>query len=440
MKRALVSLLLIFSLVGVGVSSAYGQARKVKVVEKSSRKAPKWVSSSETDYIITSAFGNSIEEAKNSCMDNVRKSIISSVAQNVKLSSSSKLSQRMESSNVISSFEDYYSSQYETKAAEVPFLKGISDSKIEDYYWELQQDRSTKERKYYYTIKYPFPSLELKKLVREFEKRDQEMYSKLALLKERVGKVESLEEIDDALMQLATLTNYFFDDVRLAEVTELKEGYRALYGQIYFKPISQKLGEYKFQLMIGDRPIKTSQRAVLMATDTENVKSHIEGETVVVTYNYEGSEHDVDNEVNVILRVDKKPLKHSFTYRVDRHPVAVFLEKYVYLSADEVTDSLITDIEMRFELVSKMRKPYIVKSLFIEVYNLKEPIAIDDIDVALEHENETLVVKYEGEAVPKPKTSARLENPMVKGTIDIEVPSTGERKRVRFSLPFRANW
>ena len=66
---------------------------KIKVTQKSSKKPPVWVNTTQTDYIITSAIEKDIERAKNACIDQVRKYIIDAVAQNVKSISENDITQ-----------------------------------------------------------------------------------------------------------------------------------------------------------------------------------------------------------------------------------------------------------------------------------------------------------------------------------------------------------
>ena len=103
----------------------------VKVVERSYKKAPVWLNTMETEYIITSAVADDLERAKALCMDNIRTQVIESVAQNVQSSSASTLSQETMTSG-ITDFVDNFSSTFKTQAATVPFLTGISASKAED--------------------------------------------------------------------------------------------------------------------------------------------------------------------------------------------------------------------------------------------------------------------------------------------------------------------
>ena len=63
------------------------------------------------------------------------------------------MNQKLENDE-ITEFVDTYSSSTDVKAATVPFVQGISLSKVEEFYWEKLQDKKTKQVYYDYSIKY----------------------------------------------------------------------------------------------------------------------------------------------------------------------------------------------------------------------------------------------------------------------------------------------
>lgn len=78
-------------------------------------------------------------------MDNIRKYIIDAVAQNVKSSSESTINQESVNSGIVN-FLDSYTYTAQTQSANLPYLTGISESKIEEAYWEKREDK--KQKKY----------------------------------------------------------------------------------------------------------------------------------------------------------------------------------------------------------------------------------------------------------------------------------------------------
>ena len=124
-KQLFLTAALLFSLTST-VSAQF------KVVDKSSKKAPAWYQQMVADYLIVSAHEPTLEEAQAACLQEVKKQIIQAVAQNITFSESSNLNQKLEGEE-ITEFVDTYSSTTDVKAATVPFIQGISLSKVEEY-------------------------------------------------------------------------------------------------------------------------------------------------------------------------------------------------------------------------------------------------------------------------------------------------------------------
>ncbi|MEG2318129.1 MAG: hypothetical protein RSB85_04735 [Rikenellaceae bacterium] len=151
--------ILLLSIISISISAT----AQVKIVDRSAKKAPVWYGGAQSEYIITSSEASSLERAKEMVMENVRKQIIQAVALNVKESTASNISQTSNGSDIVN-FLDSFTSSSSTQSANLPFLKGVSPSKIEDFYWEKRFNKSTGETSYIYSIKYPLPRLELKKM------------------------------------------------------------------------------------------------------------------------------------------------------------------------------------------------------------------------------------------------------------------------------------
>ena len=68
MKRIGITVALLFCM---GTVSLFAQA--YKVVEKSDKKAPVWYESAESGYIVASAETGSMEEARQQCLESVKR-------------------------------------------------------------------------------------------------------------------------------------------------------------------------------------------------------------------------------------------------------------------------------------------------------------------------------------------------------------------------------
>ena len=122
----------------------------------------KWVNTLEPGYIITSGRAAELEQAKQQAIENVKLSIVQSVAERVEVTTSHSTT---ELSGDVNSFLDTWKEEVKTESGNVPFLKGISLSKVDGWYWEKIKNKSTKAIFYRYHIKYPFSEYELNTLI-----------------------------------------------------------------------------------------------------------------------------------------------------------------------------------------------------------------------------------------------------------------------------------
>ncbi len=429
MKKLLYcSLLLLFAV------CAQAEAQ-VKVVERSARKAPVWIDGSRPDYIITSGIADNLEEAKQRALDNVRKYVIESVAQNVTSSTEGNISQQTFNDQIVS-FLDEFKSSFRTEAAPVPFLKGISLSQVEEAYWERRENKKDKgNATYIYSILYPFPSVELKSLVHEFQKRDAEIYGVYQRLAGELNNVRSVEQIDAAIAELKPVVNYLFDETRKSQAQSLQESYRRLYDQISFVTVSNVLGEHKFNLQLNGRPIATSQRMTLKGDCAMRMSTEQLADAIVVRYDYSGCAWDEENSITVGMRIGGKNVQHQFFYTVKKYKLEVWPEKTVYLTASEKGEQL-SGIDIRMTLHSGLGAPYTVRSLTLEVPGLSEPIFLDHLNMTFEAPTSTLNVTWIRGTEMIKKQSYRTN--MLRGHMEVE--ADGAIRRVDFALPFKANW
>ncbi len=408
---------------------------KIKVVDSSAKKAPVWVGGTQSEYIITSGTATTLERAKQDAMEAVRRQIARSVAENVEATSTGTIDQTIMNSEIVS-FLDTYSSTYKTQAADVPFLTGVSESKVEDYYWEKRQNKSTGEITWVYSVKYPFPSLELKKLVNDFNKRDAAMWQSYKDWEERYATVNSLEEIDRGISELGRLADYFFDNTRKNAAKGLQKSYRDLYNAVSFKTVSNRLGEYRFKLLIDGRDVTTSQRMTAKSQDETRFDIEHDGADIVVSYNVAGAEYDVENTVTVNLKIGGKTVPHKFAYTARRPGKKLWPDKTAYLTAGVVTDSLMTNIDVRMDIVSPNGGQYTLNSVMLEVPGMSKPLCFDNLNMKIDRKEQQLVFTYIGDVEPAATQYGKLN--MLRGYLIVD-DGSGDA-RIDFSLPFKANW
>ncbi len=409
---------------------------KIKVTQKSVKKPPVWVNTTQTDYIITSAIEGDIERAKNACIDQVRKYIIDAVAQNVKSTSENDITQETVN-NEITRFLDKYHYSSKTQSANLPYLTGISASKIEDSYWEKREDSDTKEVSFLYCIKYPFPRLELKKLVYEFTKKDAEMNDKLASLEKAYQHIHSVEQIGEAISALTGLADYFFDDIRKKSAQRLQQNYRELYKQIGIREIANELGDYAFALVLRGKPITTSQLPVLKSETLTQLRVEQKDSIWRVRYNYETCSASEENSGTIGFRLGGHPLNHRFYVDVEQKNIRLTPMKEVYLTATR-RDSLLSGITVRMNLNVGKAQQLKIYAITLDVPGLDKPLFIDNLGLSVTGSGmQTLQTIFGGTAILLKAQSYRSN--FLKGHLEV-LDEKNNIHRVDFSLPFKANW
>lgn len=343
-----------------------------KIMESSAKKAPVWFEKSQSDYIITSAIAPTIDEARDQCMDNVRKKIIESVAQNVQFSTQSNVSQNS-STGGIDDFRDSFTSSLKTQAAKVPFIKGISVSKIEDSYWQKRQQKSNKAVSYIYAIKYPFPSLELKKLVRTFEEQDAEMMNQLISIESGLDNITNLTQIERAISSCAALEEYFFDDVRKARTRTLLASYLKLYNNISVSSNDVKLGETQLMFQLAGRGIAVSQIPAMKSECATQLQYNVSGDMGVLKYGYENCMDDQTNEISLTYRFGTRVLKHTVYFCPDNFKALITPQGMVLISKLE------EGFTLDMEIVTAKTPSVTIDEVTLEIPDIEGVVMLDKL-------------------------------------------------------------
>lgn len=293
-------------------------AQQYKVLDKSDKKAPAWYESSEADYLIASAEEADMETARQKCLASIRLQIIQAVAQNVEFSEKTFMKQTTGNGDEITEFINTYTAEGSVQAASVPFLKGISLTKVQGSYWEKRQDKKTKAITYACAVRYPFPKAELNALVREFDRRDKEMEDKLTEIEGKMNEMQSVEEIDQTVNRLQPVVAYFFDKTRKERAQGVLNGYRKLSTYISVEGKKSGESEYTMWLNLQGRKITASVVPTLKSNCASQLQAVVRGQDIVVTYDNIDCLEDEENFVEATFRLQGKVLKHKFY--ISGHP------------------------------------------------------------------------------------------------------------------------
>ena len=294
--------------------SASAQKKEFKVEESSARNMPEWVNSVERDFLIATASGGDIEEAKAAVIENVKKQIAQSIATRI-VSESSLTTSAYQSGSDFSKTQNLESSIL-SRTAKLPFIGEISLSKAADYYWERRYYRSTGRYEYFYAVKYPFSEFEMKKLVMEYQEHDRGLNEKIADYQAGIDFVTSIEEISETLNSLRAFQDEFdVQDPRFNQVQSIANQYLQLYDQITIDWFQEKKGVAVVSLSLAGRSISTSQRPQIKSNCASQISSSYEGNTLVIKYNDEYCYEDDQNWIEVRFRAGNKYISGKIHFK-----------------------------------------------------------------------------------------------------------------------------
>ena len=417
-----------------------GVAAQTKVVEKSAKKVPEWLNTAAEGYLVVSVRANSLAEGQTKALTEITERIIQSVASNVTVSKKNVLSEVNVNGSIESS--DAFTQVSKIKSANLPFLKGISLSNAEEIYWEKVRDKATGKEHYDYSVKYPFSRSEQRKLIAEFEALDAEKVARYEALEQKIGSIESVDEIGQAITELNTLSGYFFDDVRLSQVEGLTARYKQLYDALSLTGTFLENGKYQCQVLLDGNPVKVATKPKVTSNCAGQIGVRPADGMFVISYDAEDCLPEEENFLNISLVAGGKRLQHkAFLNEAGAGNAAfsVVPEGKLILTADSVAGRKIFNINIRLTLNNRGGTPFGLKALELHVPEISAPIIFDDIDGVYKTKGIVQIKALaEGEFTAGEKKNSAFS--FVQGSVTFVNPQTGAVERTRLSLPYITNW
>ncbi len=411
---------------------------QLKVVDKSG-KQPGWVNGIQKDFIIVAGSGASVQEAQQNALNMVKERIVSSVAENVKTRSEMRTEEANYNNN-ISVFLEKFASSTTTESGKVPFLQGISLSKVEEFYWEKTEDKKRGVVRFNYHIKYPFPEFELKKLVSDFKMRDRQLTEQLENLLAAVDNVASVEEIDKNIDELNVLSDYFMDgrkDQCALGITR----YRSLLASIELVELESGLGMLKYALRLGDRYIGTVKKPTVKSecarvTSTVNNKDH-----VIVNFDYDNCYEDPENHILVTYRLGNANVQKKFYFDITADKAAIFVNEPFHFVATDKDEISVNVASLDITIVSKYQAPFTIDKVVLE-FKGQAPVIIEGIGQSFSGKgNHSLKLMVNQPMQIAGTTTAGKTISMLSGYIHYQSDKTGEKKTYRiYNQNYTTNW
>ncbi len=408
-----------------------------KEIAKSGKK-PKWINGIEKDYIIVSGSGPDEQTAQQSALSMIKERIVTSVAENVKSTSEIRKEEANYNNNV-NVFLEKFASSTTTQSGKVPFLQGISLSKVEAFYWEKLQ-RKDKSVYVNYHLKYPFPEFELKKLVSDFKMRDNELTRQMEDLIAQAETVESVEQIEKNIAELKTLTEYFMDG-RVDQCNLGITRYRSLLKSIELVELESNLGELKYYLRLGDRRISTVKKPTTKSECARITSTINDKESVTIKYNYENCYEDPENNILVKYRFGSEDVQKPFYFDVAANKASIFVSDPFHFTANAKDEESVSSALLDITIRSKYDSPFTVEKVVIEWKGVP-PVVLDGIGQSFTGKgNHSLKLNVEQSIKIKETTSTGKALSLLSGYIHYRSDATGELKTFRiYNHSYTTDW
>ncbi len=411
---------------------------QTRVVDKSGIK-PAWVNGLEKDYIIVVGTGASVQDAQRNALNMVRENIVNAVAQNVR--ATSELStEEANFNNNISVYLERFATSISSASGPAPYLQGITLSKVDEFYWEKLQDRNTRAETYHYHIKYPFPNIELQKLVMDFRIRDRELTEQLDKILASVDDISSIEDIEKNIGELHILSDYFVDARRDKARLGITR-YQNLYNTIELVEQESSPGELKYAIRFGNRYVTSSQRPQVTSECARVTGTSGQDYSVVIKYDYMNCYEDPENHLLVRYRFGNNNVQKRFYFDTTIDKASVFVNEPIHFTTVSPDDKTIGSFTVSIPIVSRYDAPFIVDRLELE-WPGHAPVIVSNIGQKFAgkgNHNLTLEIKQPIQAEIVSTLGRNVS--LMSGRIYYKSDQTGEMKTYRmFSQRYTTNW
>lgn len=314
----------------VATTWAAPDKKKPKMVESSRKRKPDWVNTLRKDYLIVVGTGASIEASQQQAMVKVREAIAKSVAEHVTVTTTTTT--REEMGGAVANYFQSFEMDSRGQTAEMDFLKGISPSKAEDFYWEAWSDGGPAT--YHYHLMYPYSELENRKLVMAFEKADRELTRQLDDILERIDQTTVVEEMQADLATLERLAPRFVD-ARKAKAEIGAERLRGRLRSINVATTRRTPSRIEYELRIGRQTVTTNRKPTATNPTKCATINAIEpaGQGWAVDFDARYCYDDPANLIRVTHQFVTGKMQHDFRFGADEGKVQLSVVRPVVVEA-----------------------------------------------------------------------------------------------------------
>jgi hypothetical protein len=399
-----------------------GFSQKRKVKESSEKKQPEWVNGLVKDFIIVTASSPTLEEAQQKALDKVKEQIVSSVAENIQTSSDYFRSEKIDNNN--SQFTESLQTATKTRAANIPFIKGISLTKVAGFYWEKVEEGES--LKYYYHMKYPFSQMELKALIVEFERADKALTEQLEGLLAKIDVMTSVEEMGQTVKELEALAVAFFDvdprrDKANVGMAKLKE----MLKNVSIETVNNTLGQVRMTLKIGEKRVTSGKKPKVRSNCAKITDIINKGDEWIVTYEYGECYEDPSNSIVAEFINSYGKATSTFYFNINAEKIDIFVNDDINLTGGTDDGTAVAGVKCHLSITSKYASAFVIEKVILN-FGDEAPVIVDGINVEFgavgKHDLDFVI----NQSLLKETYSAK-KYPMIKGSIQYKSVKSGEK-------------
>ena len=263
-----------------------------KVLQSSSKRAPKWIGGMEEGYFIASAEAPTLDEAQQNALIRIREQIIYAVATQVK--SETTITLHSVSSNGDVDERKEMTGKISVRGADIPYLANISPSRVEDYYWQKIR-REDKSEYFLYNVKYPLPNSRLRELIADYEKRQRALNDSLQAFAST--DFADYNDLDAMLQQHSRLKQFArtlpAEDARQEMCNAIRQAYeRMLTQNLHVKILSSDRQETRVGLVYGSKRITFTTLPRMKSNCLSVIEAQALGDATLITYDFSSGCYD----------------------------------------------------------------------------------------------------------------------------------------------------
>ncbi len=397
-------------------------------VDESSGKEPDWTTVVQRNYFIGIGSGNSMSDAKDKAMLNIKSQIINAVADNI--TTSTEINTKEITRDEFSEMYQNYSKRIKSESGMRDYIQGISASKADDYYWEKLYNKKTKEVKYKYYIKYYFSQFDLDELVKDFNEKDQLLTKEMEDALKIMDNYTTIEEIIQCKNTLQQLSDIFIDE-RKAKCKTGIEKCNALLASVYITDAGSELGLVRYSLKIGDKVVKTAQTPVVRSNCVRITNKKFGDFICEVNYQYDECYDEPGNHIKVYYSIGNNKPEKTFYFDITGSKVEIAVNGNIHIQGGTVESGMVSDAICVIPVYSKYDSEFEVTNVTLE---WKEHNIIADIplnkDFKGEGQHDLRFNISDKLPVKKISTSSNTQN-TVNGYLTYKSLKTGEVSKIR---------